>query len=125
MRLLAAILMTTLLAASAAVHAEQRNPQTELNALRAKIWAHWNPTKSSIAQPDQYVVVVRFHLDRDGRLSAPPNVVSTGTGPHYQAAAQAAKRAIVLSQPFDMFSPSNYDAWKDVEISFNPVRPPQ
>jgi hypothetical protein len=30
-------------------------------------------------------------LDRDGRLSAAPEVVSTGSPPHYQAAAEAAK----------------------------------
>jgi predicted Zn-dependent protease len=58
-------------------------------------------------------------LDRDGRLSAAPEVVNTGSAPHYQAAAEAAKRAIVRSQPFDMLSPPNYDAWKDVKISFN------
>jgi hypothetical protein len=60
-------------------------------------------------------------LDRDGWLSAAPEVVSTGSAPHYQAAAEAAERAIVLSQPFDTLSPPNYGAWKDVEISFNPV----
>ena len=105
--------------AASAVHGEQRSlSQTELAAIRAKIAAHWAP--AIVSQPDQYVVVVRFRLERDGRLSAAPEVVSTGSAPHYQAAAEAAKRAIVLSQPFDMLSPSNYDAWKDVEIIFDP-----
>jgi predicted Zn-dependent protease/tetratricopeptide (TPR) repeat protein len=104
--------------AASAVHGEQRNlSQTELAAIRAKIAAHWTP--AIVSQPE-YVVVVRFRLERDGRLSAAPEVVSTGSAPHYQAAAEAAKRAIVLSQPFDMLSPSNYDAWKDVEITFDP-----
>jgi colicin import membrane protein len=65
-------------------------------------------------------VVVRFHFDRDGRLTGLPEVVRSGSTPQYQAAAEAAKRAIVLSQPFDMLSPSNYDFWKDVEVNFNP-----
>jgi predicted Zn-dependent protease len=60
-------------------------------------------------------------LDRDSWLFAASEVVSTGSAPHYQTAAEAAERAIVLSQPFDMLSPPNYCAWKDVEISFNPV----
>jgi predicted Zn-dependent protease len=59
-------------------------------------------------------------LDRDSRLSAAPEFVSTGSTPHYEAAAEAAERAIVLSQPFDTLSPPNYGAWKDVEIGFNP-----
>jgi len=105
--------------AASAVHGEQRSlSQTELAAIRAKIAAHWAP--AIVSQPDQYVVVVRFRLERDGRLSAAPEVVSTGSAPHYQAAAEAAKRAIVLWQPFDMLSPSNYDTWKDVEIIFDP-----
>src|SRR6516225_10240096 len=71
MQLPAAILATTLLAASA-VHAEQQVlSQTELGAMRQKIMAHWNPDPLILSQPNQYVVVVRFHLDRDGRLSAP------------------------------------------------------
>jgi predicted Zn-dependent protease len=120
MRLLAAILAITLLAASV-VHAAQRNLlQTELDAMREIMRAHWNPDKPIFSQPNQYVVVVCFLLDRDSRLSAAPEVVSTGSAPLYQAAAEAAKRAIVLSQPFDMLSRPNHDVWKDVEISFNP-----
>jgi predicted Zn-dependent protease/tetratricopeptide (TPR) repeat protein len=112
--------------AASAMHAQQRNlSQSELDAMREKIRAHWNPEKSFFSQPDQYVIV-RVHLDRDGRLSAAPEVVSIhpvlqwwGSAPP-KAAAEAAKRAIELSQPFDMLSPSTYDTWKDVEIAFYP-----
>jgi hypothetical protein len=34
-------------------------------------------------------------------------------------AVEAAKRAIELSQPFDMFSPSTYDLWETLEIRFD------
>jgi biopolymer transport protein ExbD len=102
-------------------NAEQRTvSQTELAAMRAKIMAHWSPNDGIFQRPDQYVVLVRFQLGRDRRLSAPPQVVSAGSGPLYQYAAEAALRAILISQPFDMLSPSNYDAWKDVEINFDP-----
>jgi hypothetical protein len=133
MRLLAAILATTLLAASASgcaapssplvMNAEQRTVlQTQLDAMRTKVIAHWHPSPVIVSQPDhdKHVVVVRIQLDRDGRLSAPVQVVSTGSGPFYQSAAVALKRAIELSQPFDMFSPSTYDDWKDAEIMFDP-----
>jgi hypothetical protein len=120
MRLLSVILAITLLA-TPAVHAEQQSLlQAQLGALRQKIMSHWHPFPEMLSQPNQYVVVVRFHLDRDGRLSGAPEVVSRGSAPHYQAAAEDAKRAIVVSQPFDMLSPSKYDAWKEIEISFNP-----
>jgi hypothetical protein len=104
-------------------NAEQRTiSQTEFAAVIAKLAAHWHPNPAVFVQPDQnkYVVVVRVQLDRDGRLSAPVQVVSTGPGPLYEAIAEAAKRAVELSEPFDMFSPSAYDAWKDLEIRFDP-----
>src|SRR5262249_42633147 len=102
------------------VHEQRGVSQTELDAIRRKVAAHWIPDKSVLSQPDQYVVFVRFHLDRDGRLSAAPKVVSTRSAPHYQAAAEPAKRAVVLSQAFDMLSPSNYESWQEVEINFSP-----
>jgi hypothetical protein len=55
-----------------------------------------------------------------GRLSSPMEVRSKGSGPLYQSATEAAKRAIELSQPFDMLSPSTYDKWETVEINFDP-----
>jgi type IV secretory pathway VirB10-like protein len=94
--------------------------QSELDAMRAKLRDHWSPDEAIFERPDQYVVLVRVQLGRDRRLTAPPQVVSTGSGPLYQATAEAAKRAILLSQPFDMLSLSTYDTWKDMEISFNP-----
>jgi tetratricopeptide (TPR) repeat protein len=110
--------------ATSAVHAQQRNLLlSELGAMREKIMAHWNPGPAIFLQPDKdkYVVAVRLHLDRAGRLSAPLQVISGGSGPVYQVTAEAAKRAILLSQPFDMLSPSTYDEWKDVEVRFDPV----
>jgi len=46
--------------------------------------ADWNPG-ATVSQPDKdkYVVVVRVQLDRDGRLSAPQQVVSRGFGRFY------------------------------------------
>jgi outer membrane biosynthesis protein TonB len=127
MRLLAAILAITLLAACAEQQtlseqaAEQRTvPEQTLKAMIAKLRAHWRPPASIISQPDQTLVAVRFHLDREGRLSAPMEVRSNGSSPLYQSAVEAAKRAVELSQPFDMFSPFPYELWKTVEVNFDP-----
>jgi hypothetical protein len=117
-RLLAAILATTLLTACA-TNAEQRTlPEQTLKAVREKIRANWTPPVAPTLP--QYNLVVRFHLNRDGRLSAPIEVRSNGSGPLYQTFVEAAKRAIELSQPFDMFSPSTYDLWETVQINFDP-----
>jgi biopolymer transport protein ExbD len=99
---------------------QQTALQTQMTAMRTKIMAHWNPSPAIWNEPDKYVVVVRVQLDRDGRLSAPPQVISKGSGPLYQVTAEAARRAVEASQPFDMFSPSTYDVWKDAEIKFDP-----
>ena len=32
----------------------------------------------------------------------------------------SAMRAVLLSQPFDMLKPDNYDLWKEIEITFDP-----
>ncbi|MBO0756363.1 MAG: protein TolA [Bradyrhizobiaceae bacterium] len=94
--------------------------QSELDAMRAKLRDHWSPDEAIFERPDQYVVLVRVQIGRNRMLAAPPQVVSTGSGPLYQATAEAAKRAILLSQPFDMLSLTTYDTWKDMEIDFNP-----
>jgi len=95
--------------------------ESELDAMKAKIRDNWHiPDEAVFERPDQYIVVVRVQLGRDRRLSAPPQVVSTGSGPLSQATAEAAKRALLVSQPFDMLSLSTYDTWKDMEINFNP-----
>jgi colicin import membrane protein len=94
--------------------------QTELDAMRARLMNNWHPDEAVFERPDQYVVVIRFSLGRDRMLSGPPQVVSAGSGPLSQATADAAKRAILVSQPFDMLSLSHYDEWNDLEITFNP-----
>ena len=81
----------------------------------------WSPPESIfMANPEQYVIRVRFQLGRDRRLVGKPQVVSTGSDPLYEAAADAAKRAVLRGQPFDMLSPSTYDDWNDIEVTFDP-----
>ncbi len=59
-------------------------------------------------------------LDADGRLAAPPVVLTSGTSPLFQAARDSAVRAVFRGQPFDMLKPEHYEQWKDVEITFDP-----
>jgi len=93
--------------------------QSELDALRARLMALWNPPVG-IKDPANYVIRIRVRLGRDGRLSAPPALMSTGHDAIYKAAAASALRAVARGQPFDMLKPEHYDTWKDIEVTFDP-----
>ena len=62
----------------------------------------------------------RVRLNPDRRLAGPPQVVSTGNSPRYQAAAQAAIRAVLQGQPYTMLRTETYDQWKFMDIDFDP-----
>ena len=66
--------------------------------------------------PEELLVRVRIQLGRDGKLSAPPMVLTNGHSPLFLAARESAVRAVLRGQPYDMLSPNTYDAWKDLEI---------
>jgi len=93
--------------------------QSELDALRARLAQLWNPPAGA-SNPEELVVQVRIKLSPDGRLAAPPIVLTSGTSPLFQAARDSAVRAVFRGQPFDMLKPEHYEQWKDVEITFDP-----
>lgn len=93
--------------------------QTELDALRARLMQLWNPPVG-IRNAQDMVIRIRVRFNPDGRLAAPPYVVSSGNGPLFNSARDSAIRALYRGQPFDMLKPEHYDAWQDVEITFDP-----
>ena len=93
--------------------------QSELDALRARLMALWNPPVG-IKNPEDFVIRVRIRLSRNGRLTAPPAVLSHGTGTLFDTARDSAVRAVFRGQPFDMLKPEHYDTWKDIEVTFDP-----
>ncbi len=99
-------------------HAAQLS-QSELDALRARLMALWNPPVG-IKDPEDFVIRVRIRLGRDGRLTAPPQVVTSGHGQLFDSARDSAVRAVFRGQPFDMLRPEHYDVWKDIEVTFDP-----
>jgi hypothetical protein len=66
------------------------------------------------------VIRIRIQLGRDGRLTAPPLVITHGTGKLFDTARDSAVRAVFRGQPFDMLKPEHYDTWKDIEVTFDP-----
>lgn len=93
--------------------------QSEIDALRARLMGLWNPPVG-IQNPQDYVIRIRVRLDRDGRLSAPPMVLTSGSGMLFGSARDSAVRAVFQGQPFDMLRPEHYETWKDIEVTFDP-----
>ncbi|MFN3657590.1 MAG: cell envelope biogenesis protein TolA [Pseudolabrys sp.] len=93
--------------------------QSELDALRARLMALWNPPVG-ITNPEDYVIRIRIKLSRDGKLSAPPAVLTSGHGVLFTTARDSAIRAVFRGQPFDMLKPEHYETWKDIEVTFDP-----
>jgi hypothetical protein len=90
----------------------------ELRDLRARLTRLWLPPTDA-ADPKDLIVIVRINLKPDGTLSGAPFMLSGGKGELVRAARESAVRAIYRAQPFDMLSPANYEAWKELEITFN------
>jgi outer membrane biosynthesis protein TonB len=93
--------------------------QNEIDALRARLMSLWNPPAGA-RTPEELLVRVRIQLGKDGKLSAPPMVLTSGNSPLFHAARESAIRAVYRGQPYDMLSPNTYEAWKDIEITFDP-----
>ncbi|HKO73202.1 MAG TPA: protein TolA [Bradyrhizobium sp.] len=93
--------------------------QSELDAMRARLASLWN-VQPGIEHPEELNVTVRIRLNPDRRLAGPPQVISTGSSPRYQAAAEAAVRAVLQGQPYTMLRDESYDQWKYMDIDFDP-----
>jgi colicin import membrane protein len=93
--------------------------QSEIDALRARLMSLWNPPVG-IQNPEEFVIRIRVQLGKDGKLTAPPVVLSSGTGVLYNSARDSAVRAVFQGQPFTMLKPDHYETWKDIEVTFDP-----
>jgi len=92
---------------------------SELDALRARLAQLWT-VPAGAKDPQELVVLIRIKLKPDGRLAAPPIVLTSGKSPLFMAARDSAIRALFRGQPYDMLKPEHYEQWKDVEITFDP-----
>jgi outer membrane biosynthesis protein TonB len=93
--------------------------QSEMDAMRARLTQLWN-VQAGTEHPEELVVEVRIRLTRERRLAAPPEIVSRGTSPRYQAAADAAVRAVLQGQPYNMLRDETYAQWQDIVVTFDP-----
>src|SRR5215813_8041928 len=93
--------------------------QNELDALRARLAQCWN-LPAGAADAKDLNVEVHMLLKQDGSLSAEPRVLNRSSNPFFQIAAESALRAIRTCAPFTFLPVAKYEAWKDIEINFNP-----
>src|SRR5258708_3901999 len=93
--------------------------QSELDAMRARLASLWN-IQPGVDHPEELYVTVRIRLNPERRLAAPPQIVSTGSSPRYQAAADAAVRAVLQGQPYTILRDETYDQSTYIDIDFDP-----
>lgn len=91
----------------------------EIDALRAKISQCWNPPVGGLGA-EAIRVKLRLQLRQDGGLSSTPQVVNRMASPFFQAAADAAVRAVMLCQPYNELPAQKYAQWRDMILNFDP-----
>src|SRR5262249_40110586 len=92
---------------------------SELEALRARLAQLWT-VPAGAKDPQELVVLIRVKLNRDGRLAAPPVVLTSRKSPLFGPARSGAVRPLFRGQLADMTKPEHYEQGKDVEITFVP-----
>ena len=103
----------------------QNNPMepvsmTEIDMIRAQIYKCWNVPAGAKDARD-LIVPIRVSLTRDGGVIS-ADIVDTlryGTDSFYRAAADSARRAVLLCSPLKA-PPTKYEQWKDLTLRFNP-----
>jgi colicin import membrane protein len=93
--------------------------QNEIDALRARIQQCWNPPAGA-AEARDLIVQVRILFKPDGSLAAEPSLLTRTSSGYQQIAAESALRAIRRCAPYSFMPVAKYDAWKDVEVTFDP-----
>lgn len=92
--------------------------QSEIDALRARLMALWNPPVGA-QDADSYQITIRIRFKRDGTLDIPPQVITSGSGARFNAMRDTAVRAVLIGQPFTMLRPEHYENWKEIDFVFD------
>jgi uncharacterized protein YecT (DUF1311 family) len=83
----------------------------EVEAFR-KLMSSWSPPAGAAS------LDVHFRLNRDGTIDGNPEVLTVGSGSTFEAAKSSALGTLQQAQPFKMFRPESYQAWKDMVVTF-------
>ena len=91
---------------------------SELDALRNRLMALWNPPVG-VQDAQQYQVTIRIRFKRDGTLAIGPQVMTSGSGARFEAMRDSAVRAVMVGQPYTMLRPDHYEIWKEIDFTFD------
>jgi colicin import membrane protein len=85
-----------------------------------KIQECYRPPVGAAAGLEGLKVRLSFDLNREGSVIGTPRATGVDGAPVSRVAAEAAERAVFGCQPYDMLPPDKYEAWKGIDLIFNP-----
>jgi outer membrane biosynthesis protein TonB len=91
---------------------------SEIDALRARLMALWNPPVGA-QDADSVQITIRIRFKRDATLEMGPQVMTSGNGTRFNAMRDSAVRAVLVGQPYTMLRPDHYDTWKEMDFTFD------
>ena len=80
--------------------------QSEIDALRAKLMALWNPP-IGMQDANNTQVTIRIRFKRDGTLAAGPQVLTSGNGVQFDAMRDSAVRAVFVGAALHHAAPGS------------------
>ena len=92
---------------------------SEIDLFRSRLRRCWD-VPVALRDIDKISVPVFIRFKIDGTLAATPEPESKSRDPQIQALTESAVRALIRCQPYTMFRRSNYEAWKELSVGFNP-----
>ena len=92
--------------------------QSEIDALRARLYALWSPPAGA-QDAGQVQIMIRIRFKRDGTLATGPQVITSGSGPVFNAMRDSAVRAVLVGQPYTMLRPQTYETWQEIDFVFD------
>jgi len=92
---------------------------SEFDALIAHLHKCWD-VPAGVKDAHDIAVLVRIQFKKDGSLMTDPMVVNQSPNPTFRVAAESALRAIRSCAPYSFMPIAKYEAWKEVEVNFDP-----
>ena len=92
---------------------------SEFDALIARLHKCWD-VPVGVKDAHDIAVLVRIQFKKDGSLMTDPVIVNQSANPTFRVAAESALRAIRSCAPYNFMPTAKYDAWKEVEVNFDP-----
>ena len=73
-----------------------------------------------MSNAEKMIVPITVRLKLDGTLATPPQPDIDARDPAMRAMVDSTVRALIMCQPYTMFSAAKYDTWKELPLDFSP-----